>query len=482
MRFLFILSSFLFLMASCQHKPTDYQGQYPDNVSNIIVNRCATAGCHNAESYEYASNLRLDTWAELFKGGSSGAVIIPYDKDNSSLCYFINTDSNLGPVLRPTMPVNQRALSASEYMTITNWIQNGAPDKTGKIPFEDNPDTRQKIYITQQGCDMMAVVDAKTKVIMRNIKLGKLPTIEVPHSLKFSPDGKYCYVIFTQGPYMQKIDATKDAVIADLYLGQGAWNMLFVSDDGKSMMVTDYSNINAKIKLIDCEKMQEIATYEDFVNPHGIAANAAFDTFYVTSQFGNMIYRLTKKGNVKQISIDDNEPNTISNTLDPHEIIMSPDKSKYFLTCMSSNEVRVMDTKTNKLLKVIPVGKTPLEFAMSRKKPYLFVTCENDINNTYPGYIGSVYVINYETLELIKKIEGPFYEVHGITVDDYNDWVCVVSRNIASNGPLPHHTSECGGRNGYYSVIDLNTLEIVSKKKYETTVDPYSADTRFKSF
>jgi len=67
-----------------------------------------------------------------------------------------------------------------------------------------------------------------------------------------------------------------------------------------------------------------------FVNPHGIVSNPAFDTFLISSQRGNTVYRLTKKGNVKLFSIDENEPNFNNQTLDPHEIIMSPDRSKYF--------------------------------------------------------------------------------------------------------------------------------------------------------
>lgn len=467
-------------LASCQQKPTNYVGQYPDDIAEIMVNRCATAGCHNERSNQNAASLRLDKWENLFRGSTSGSVIIPYYSANSSLTYFINTDPNLGPVLAPTMPINGAPLTAAEYQRIKSWIDAGAPDKMGNIPFAQDPSTRQKIYISQQGCDLIAVVDAQSSLIMRYIKVGKALGIEVAHCLRFSPDGRYCYVVFTNGLYMQKIDAATDAIIGEVYLGPGSWNILHVSDDGKNILTTDYSNTNAKVKLIDAEKMEVLQVYEDFVSPHSIASNPTFDTFLITSQFGNTVYRLTRRGAVRRFSIDGNEPNYLNQTYDPHEIIMSPDRSKYFVTCQASNEVRVMDANRHTLLKVIPVGTFPQEFAMSRSKPYLFVTCEEDVTPEFPGFRGSVYVIDYNTLEIVKRIPGPFFQIHGIAVDDRYGKVYIASRNLLTSGPAPHHTSECGGRNGYYSVLDLNTLNLVSARRYESSVDPYSADSRFK--
>lgn len=480
MKALFIILSFLLLCSACTHPPTVYTGEYPDDVRAIVDNKCATAGCHNANSYQNAANLRLDNWEHLWKGSGTGSVVIPYDANNSSLMYFINSDPAQGPVLEPRMPINGSALTATEYATIRNWVASGAPDKEGNIPFSSNPGKRQKIYISQQGCDLIAVIDAESNLIMRYIKIGKEPGIEIAHCLRFSPDGKFCYVAFTKGEYIQKIDVERDEVIADLYLGPGSWNLFQISEDGKNMLLTDFSPFNAKVKLIDVEAMKVTATYEDFVNPHGIASNPTFDTFLITSQYGNTIYRLTKKGAVKTYSIDDNDPNFLNQTYDPHEIVLSPDRTKYFLTCQASNEVRVMDAKTNKLIKVIPVGTFPQEFAISTSKPYLLVTCEEEQTTEFPNFKGAIYVINYNTLELVKRIPGPFYQIHGITVDDQNGRIFVASRNVSSVGPAPHHTSECGGRNGYYSVYDLNTLLPFTTRRFESSVDPYSADVRFK--
>lgn len=474
--FLWIILTSIYL--SCVTPPTNYAGQYPDEIKMIMENKCAIAGCHNDKSFINAANIKLGKWSDMWEGGISGSFVVPYNAANSSLMYFINTDDAVGPALLPRMPLNSQSLSTSEYNIIKNWINVGAPDKTGKVPFAENPDNRQKIYITQQGCDLISVIDANSNLTMRYISVGMEDGIEVPHFIRFTPDGKYAYVSFTSGQYIQKIDVTSDKVIGNIFLGPGSWNLFQLSPKGNSMLITDFER--GQIKFIDLDSMKVLYTYYDFVNPHGIAGNKSFDTFIITSQYGNTLYRLTLKGSVKSFSIDENENNFLVQTRDPHEILMSPDYSKYFISCQASKEVRVMNAKTNRLIKVIPVGTYPQTLAISSSKPYLFVACQEEETIEFPNFRGALYVIDYNTLELVKKIPGPFFQAHGIAIDDKDKKVYISSRNISTTGPAPHHTSQCGGRNGYYNVYDLNTLKPLINKRFESNVDPYSADIRFK--
>ena len=481
---------------SCKHEPPGVhpvidpsKTQYPLEVANIIINKCATAGCHNEASHTAAGGLRLDDWQYMFDGGSNGAVTVAYSPENSSIMYFLNPSpgeyDNVS--VQPTMPYNENPLSKSEYDIIKKWIEDGAPDKNGNIPFGSNAATRQKMYMTQQGCDLLAVIDAEKKVVMRYIKVGTSPgAIEAPHFVKVDAQGNFAYVCFTAGKVIQKIDTRTDMVVgsADISMLNGGegFNIVQVSPDGKKLAISQLQS-SGKVALINTESMQVSASLADVQNPHGIAFNQAFDTLYVTGQFGNTVYRITSRGDIKKISINENSAITIAGpgTPDPHEIIMSPDYSKFFLTCEKTNEVRVMDRLDETLLKVIPTGVKPQEMAISTTRPYLFVSCMEDVSKVSTLFRGSILVINYNTLEVVKRIDGTFYQPHAIGVDDKNGFVYFVSRNSNPNGPAPHHhTSDCGGRNGYYQVYDLNTLESINKRRYEVTPDPYSVDARFK--
>lgn len=480
---LHILSIFIIAtITSCQHDPVStiqppVTGNFPEVVGRIFQTRCATAGCHNAASYENASGLKIDSWEALFAGGNSGAVAVPYSPTYSSLLYFINTHADLGPIAQPTMPLYETPLSRDEYLIIANWIAAGAPSASGEIPFAAGEATKQKIYITQQGCDLVAVVDATTRQVMRYIQIGASNEVESPHCVRFSNDGTYAYASFTGGTNFQKIDATKDSVVGSVDMGQGKWNVFQLSPDGKQALVSDWSG-NGKALLINTVDMTITGLYDGFIYPHGVASNKDFNIFYLTGQSGNTIYKFSIDGAIdEKVSLDGMPPSTLDGTRDPHEIMMTPDYSKYIVTCEASNEVRIMDATADTCIKAIPVGIFPQEIALSHTKPLAFITCKED-NSTQSGYKGSVYVINYNTYG-VTRIDGPFYQPHGITVDDKNGVFYVVSENANPNGPAPHHASSCNGRNGYYNVYDLNTLQRLPKR-YEVTVDPYSADTRFK--
>lgn len=485
---------------SCKHPtPVVEQngpiGGFPADVGKILVNKCAVSGCHNDASYQNSSGLRLDTWAHLFEGGSSGASVIPYSPDFSPLLYFVNTDPSRGTVATPTMPYdvtgkNANVLSADEYTILKNWIAAGAPDADGNVAFSSDADTRQKFYLTQQGCDLAAVIDAKTNLIMRYIHIGTdANNIESPHCLRMSSDSKYAYVSFLSGSSIQKINTKTDAVVSAMALGAGSWNICFVAPGDTNVITTDWRT-NGRVIFGNTNTMTTIPGLTGsgsgaFVFPHGIATDATYDTCFITAQYGNVVYRYAPKiPDYRKVSIDGNPPVATNDgdasSPNPHEILMAPDYSKYFLTCQSTNKIQVLDAHTDAILASIDVGTFPQEMAISHTRPYLFVTCMEDANNPNANKRGSVYVINYNTYAVEHILYGDFYQPHGIAVDDINGKILVASTNANPDGPAPHHATACGGRAGWYTMYDLTTLNPVDNKRYEVTVMPYSADVRFK--
>jgi DNA-binding beta-propeller fold protein YncE len=304
-----------------------------------------------------------------------------------------------------------------------------------------------------------------------------------------SSDGNYAYVSFLNGNVIQKIDTRTDAVVTNMNLGAGSWNILYLAPADTALVTSDWTS-NGRVIFGNTGSMQTQPWLTGsgaglFVYPHGIASTAAFDTCFITAQYGNVVYRFAPDiPDYKKVSIN-GRPAVATNNGDstspnPHEILMAPDYSKYFLTCQGTNEVRVLNAHNNAVLDSIQVGLFPQEMAMSLTHPYLFVTCMEDNANTRPGARGSVYVINYNTHEVIAKIYGDFYQPHAVTVDDRNNKVYIVSTNANPGGPTPHHATTCDGRPGWYSVYDLNTLQPINNRRYELTVMPYSAATRFK--
>src|SRR5687767_7381369 len=97
---------------------------YPENISSILVNKCATEGCHNSISRNSAAGLDFTNWEKMFEGGRNGTSVIPFSADNSFMLYTVNIDTNRGPVLLPTMPYQREPLSSTEYQSLVDWISN----------------------------------------------------------------------------------------------------------------------------------------------------------------------------------------------------------------------------------------------------------------------------------------------------------------------------------------------------------------------
>jgi len=450
-----------------------YEGTgFPNEVAKVIIPKCATSGCHNDASKGGAAGLSLVSWDALFEGSNGGAVTIPYRPDLSTLIYYINSYPEYGTIqLIPKMPLSSAALSNSEVKTLHDWILSGAPNVKGFVKFTDNPN-RKKFYVSNQGCDIVTTFDAKTMLAMSVTTVGKMNgVIEAPHFIRVSPDNQYWYVSFLGAGVLQKYRTADNTLAGEANIGPGSWNTFALTSDGKYAYVVDWSN-SGKIKQVQTDSMLVKNMISGLVYPHGSALDQTNDTLFVTSQLGNYLFKIpTDFSSYEQIVLDNSGIANNTSSLDPHEIIMSPDYSKYFVTCQKSNEIKVVN-RAGIVIASIPVGDTPQEMAISTSKNYLFVSCMEDITTFGNTKRGSVYIINLNTHSVIKSIYTG-HQPHGIMVDEQNKRVYVTNRNVTQGGPSPHHASLCTGQNGYVTTIDLNTLQLLYDYKAEVSVDPY---------
>lgn len=444
---------------------------YPIEIGKIFRGRCATSGCHNDASYKAAAGLNLSSWENLFKGSYNGSTVIPFNSDFSSLCYFINTYPDLGPVNLPTMPVNNDPLDRGEVQKIKDWIDAGAPNIDGEVAFP--PDVnRRKFYVAHTACKVVCVFDAETRLQMRYITVVNAGESCTPHMVKISPDKKYWYVCFnSNGKYLRRYNTFDDSFAGEIFIGGGEWNSVTISPDSKKAYVIDWT-ASGKVAACDLDNMTVTDTTRYNFMPHGSAVSPNGQFVYFTATSGNFIYKKEiATGNVDFVALNSSEtPGQPSNIYNPHEILFSPDGSKYYVTCQNEKTVRVFDATTDNNIVSIPISGSALEMSLAPSKNLLFVTSWDA--SQFANTLGAVAVINTTTNTLQGYINVGT-QPHGIAVDEQKGVVYVANRNIDVTGPLPHHSSACGGRNGYITFIDLNTL-LLTGKNVEVSVDPYS--------
>lgn len=473
---IFFPSVLLFFSCTKEIGNVNY-GDYPHEVGKLISLNCAVSGCHNSESYLAAADYNLTTWKDMFKGASSGSPVIPFNSRFSSLCYAINTYSDLGIQTSPSMPLNRNVLSYEDVEMIQKWIDEGAPDKSGNVMWADNPE-RKKLYAVNQGCDVVTVFDSETRLPIRYIDVGNKTGSDTPHHVRVSPDGKFWYVIFINNNIMQKFSCADDRHIKDIPLtplaaGTGSennldWNTFIISKDSKRAYVVSWTQ-NGRVSAVDLENESLINYSASLYYPHGIALNGDETKLYVTAQTGNFIVELdTALSSANEISLESNQPINYASSLDPHDIILSPDATELLITCQKSNEVRVFNLQSQLVTKFIPSGFYPQEIVYAKFSQEYFVSCPEDISlpNSH-GLVTRIKAKGYATDNIACG-----YQPHGLAVDEKQKLLYVLSRNISSDGPPPHHTSQCEGRNGFVNFIDLISFTVLSKR-YELSVDPY---------
>ncbi len=476
--FFFIFFCLLFILLGCTKDigKIDYRNTgYPQNVAEIVVRKCATAGCHNDKSKDAAGGLSLETWNKLFEGARSGAVVIPFRTDFSTLMYYTNSYDEFGTIqLNPKMPYGNNQLSKEEVKILYDWILAGASNNQGYISFSDNQ-SKTKLYITNSGCDVVTVMDSKSGLAIRYIDVGVLPgTIESPSVVKVSPDNKYWYVLFKTGTIIQKFRTADNVCEGSITIGPGIWTSLSISADSKKAFAGDIQ-FNGKIAYVDLETMQLITDYQSGLkDPNDICINATDDILYVAPEFGNYIYKInitnTLTPVISEISMETGVPVDYNSNLDPYSIALSDDGTKYFVVCRKSSELRILQTSNDSLLATIPIGTTASQIVVSKTTPYLFVSCEG----TGSTKKSAVYIINYQTNSFISSLyAGP--DSRGLALDETTKKLYVANQNISTDGTAAHHESVCAGKNGYITVIDINTLQVIQGIKTEVSVNPYAA-------
>jgi YVTN family beta-propeller protein len=458
---------------------------YPDEIGQIMLTNCAISGCHNAASSHVAAGLDLTSWETCMQGDRNGAVVIPYSHEFSTMFMYCNTYADMGAMAEPTMPFNDEPLTRVQMIALRNWINAGAPSRDGKIAFTGDPH-RKKYYVTNQGCDVITVIDQATGIPMRYIPVGSASAIESPHGLRLSPDGQYWYVCFSNGSYLEKYRTSDDAFAGRILLGPnvsaafGSWNTFAITPDSRHAFVVHWDPQGAgRIAWVDLETMQtnEIYQSSELNQTHGSTVSPDGNTLYVTTTSGNFIYKFDVSDptdpQFEKVVIDGVSPVPIpSSSENGHEIAFAPDGTKYFITCQGTNFVRVFDVATDGLIATIPVGVYPQEIAISTTTPYGYVTCMED-TATYAGQRGSVYAFNWQTNTLIGHVYTG-HQPHGIAIDEDKQLVIISNRNVSPGGPAPHHSSACAGRNGSLAFIDMTSFTVLTEKRLEVSVDPYA--------
>ncbi|MDX1531758.1 MAG: hypothetical protein R3362_09550 [Rhodothermales bacterium] len=152
---------------------------YSEYVQPLLAARHAFASASTSE----AGALEAYAWEALFEG-EAGAAVVPFDAEGSPLVRYVEDLPDTVAIPYP----NLRRLQPDELRYLKRWIEAGARNDAGAVPYGD---AQPLLFAAVQGENHVAIIDAARRRVIRRVYFDDhgLPSAPYgPHHVVFDPD------------------------------------------------------------------------------------------------------------------------------------------------------------------------------------------------------------------------------------------------------------------------------------------------------
>lgn len=440
-------------LSSCVHEPmiprvTD---NYPGNISVIMSVNCLGGNCHSGAT-DVNTKLDLSTWDAMTKGSVFFNEVVPFSAAKSHFFAHINTNKSRGPVVIPTMPLARDPLSETDQIAFLDWINDGAKSADGKIPYSD---VSKKIFIVNQSEDMISVIDADTKRLVRVISSGA----KYPTAITMMPDLKtFIVAIAGSNGLIKKFDASSYAALGEFQSDLNPSSIAVTSDGTKGYFTDELGNGNrfgvlnpVSMKLIKAVSSQLIEDPVDVaIAPDGKYA-------YICGHGSDNIIRIDTRNDsvVGCLPLGDDVaipfiPTYISK-YQPEKVVITSDSKIMYVTCIGSSEVIAFDLMQDTIVARIPIHYQPWGEALRPPNEAELWTATYGSN--------AIHVISTSENKVVFQIDSISQLPRAITFTPDGAFAYVACELSAGGA---HHHGTGGVAPSSYVVIDCNTRKVVS--------------------
>lgn len=221
---------------------------------------------------------------------------------------------------------------------------------TGREPhaIAFSPNSREA-WVTIRGENFISVIDTETMKIKANV-----PTVDGPGMAWFSKNGKQAFVTSQKSDQLAVMDTATYQTVKTLKVPGKFSPFIMVTPDGGEAWVVHKDT--GKISIIDTKKLAIRTTFTVGPKPNHVTfvSNQNGDFAYVSISGTNQV-EVYKRGLLPRIT------SKINVGISPHGIWPNLEMTRIYVDNEKSNDVYVIDTKKNKVLTTIPVGKNPID-------------------------------------------------------------------------------------------------------------------------
>jgi DNA-binding beta-propeller fold protein YncE len=440
-------------------------------VAEIFAQNCLDAGCHgNSEPHH---DLKLTSFTEMIKGSIGrtmdhhiekivpktahgdgvygGSPIIPFNAEKS-LVYSLLMGNIEDQSQR--MPYQRSSLAQSQINSIKDWINNGARDYNGNVPYTGG----EKIYVCSQGSDEIFEIDANYKVASRIINVDLIQNVnDAPHNIQLR--GGYYYVTLIASSRLLKIDASTNQLVGQVSGLENA-GMIQITNDGKTAFVSRSStapSIYNIIYAIDTETMTKKADISLPVTglPHAIWLTSDDKKLFV----GNMTKDRISIVDVNSLEVieDDIVLSSSQETVhEPMHLYVSPDDKYLYVNCRKSSLMLVINLVTKQVIQELLIKNHPMQSAVSQDGNKIYTVSHHEPIITEITKNGESWTI---TREFTSEA---FHHLYGADLSPDGKYLYVTCSNNDPAHPFePHYKIPNTTRPSLVCIYDVTTNELV---------------------
>lgn len=226
----------------------------------------------------------------------------------------------------------------------------------------------KSLYVADSLSDNVAVIATSTGAVISTITVG-----EGPQSLVFAPDYRRLYVVNLRSNDVSAIDPATNRVVKTILGGRGP-SGLAVSPDGSRLFLGGHSHpgmgkptTNKQVMILDAATGKQLGAIETgsmpialmlapnggylYVICHGSGELWAIDASIVSSSDTNEHFTALSSARIKVGE-------------DPQSLALVGDGRFIYVANAASNDVSVIDTLGNRLVRTVDVGRRPVGLAV----------------------------------------------------------------------------------------------------------------------
>lgn len=233
--------------------------------------------------------------------------------------------------------------------------------------------------------------------------------------------------------------------------------VLEVSVDGKSILVTERTANQAKKVNIETEKIEKIYQLPD--RPTGLIQSKDGKTLYITCG--------EAEGFVCIVDVASGKTEKFRAGHYPTAPVLSLDESKLYISNRLIDQVAVWELKSRKKLASIKATREPIAAVLSKDGKFLFVS--NHLPNgaaNVERMTSHIDVISTDTFKQVKSIELPngAIDLREMAISNNGKWVFVPS--IFARFLVPTNQIE----RGWINTHALNIIDVEKQELYHTVL------------